>query len=144
MQILKDTSSNITPKPEEVTNVIIVTIQHLIKHIYKNISMPSTQKKINSHVWYVGLLPSIKALLPCITKELIPIEHNSSAKFAVKKQMIPNVCFLTNQPHATNIDNRGLDIVVPGWWIRQTDCKGTAWEGIKMALVSKANIFLRL
>ena len=33
----------------------------------------------------MGLPPSIKALLPYITKELIPMEHNSNAKFAAKK-----------------------------------------------------------
>ena len=99
----------------------------------------------------VGMMTGNLFLIPLPLLVLVSLPSESDSNYIIcrkekrcKKYSISNVCFLTKQPYATNIDNRGLDIVVPGWWIRQTDCKGTAWEGIKVALVSKANIFLRL
>ena len=47
--------------------------------------MPSTQKKIILNVGYVGLLPSIKALSPCISKDLIPKDQKYFSRIIKSK-----------------------------------------------------------
>ena len=69
----------------------------------------------------VGMMTGNLFLIPLPVVVLVSPPSESDSNYIIcrkekrcKKYSISKVCFLTMRPHATNIDNGGLDIVVPG------------------------------